>query len=103
MRGALNLHFHFNGLQPVLTLCQDNELTAVIPANFEANVLSMPNLEVESAADVTWKWDSISVTERLPLQLQELLNNVERTCRHKSIARTSCSIGYRNEHDARTP
>jgi hypothetical protein len=85
VRGALNLHFHFNSLQPVLTQSQGNELTAVMPANFEANVLPMPNLEVESADDVTW----VGVTERLALQLQELLNNVERTCRVKDLHRNT--------------
>ena len=47
-------------------------------------------LEVVPAPDVTWKWDSPSVAERLPPQLQELLNNIKRTCRvgnyHHDIA-----------------
>ncbi len=44
MQGATNLHFHFNRLQPVLTLCQGQDFTAVMPANFEANVSPTPTI-----------------------------------------------------------
>ena len=40
---------------------------------------------VESAADVTWQWDSQSVTQRLPPQLQQLLNSIERTSREENL------------------
>jgi hypothetical protein len=39
VQGALNLHFHSNRLQPVLTLRQGKQSTAVMPANFEANII----------------------------------------------------------------
>jgi hypothetical protein len=39
VQGAINLHFHFNRLQPVLTLRQGRQSTEVKPANFEDNVI----------------------------------------------------------------
>jgi hypothetical protein len=39
VQGAVNLHFFFNSLQPVLTLRQGKESTAVMPANFEDNII----------------------------------------------------------------
>ena len=44
MQGATYLHFHFNRLQPVLTLRQGKDSTPVMPANFEANVLPTPSI-----------------------------------------------------------
>ena len=41
MRGAINLRFYLNSLQPVLTLRQGKPSTPVMPANFEANVFQI--------------------------------------------------------------
>jgi hypothetical protein len=37
----VNLQFHSNRLQPVLTLRQGKQSTAVMPANFEANIIQI--------------------------------------------------------------
>ncbi len=44
MQGTINLQFYFNRLQPVLTLRQGKDFTAVMPANFEANVSPTPTI-----------------------------------------------------------